>query len=80
MEETRKPAKRARHSEHQEGTCIRISSTSCLKLFMFITYIFLTLHVFFLSCLMPGPFTSTLLGKGRDLPDISIISIGSSEK
>ena len=35
---------------------------------------------FFLSCLMPGPLTSTPLGKGRDLPDISIISTGSSEK
>ena len=39
MEETRKPAKRARHSEDQEGTCIvciRIRSTSYLKFFMFI--------------------------------------------
>ena len=57
--------------------CIRIRSTSYLKFFMFIN---LPYTCFFLSCLMPGPLTSTPLGKGRDLPDISIISTGSSEK
>ena len=35
---------------------------------------------FFVVYLMPGPLTSTPLRKGRDLPDISIISTGSSEK
>lgn len=34
----------------------------------------------FLSCLMPGPLTSTPVGKGRDFHDISIISTGSREK
>ena len=38
MEETRTPAKRARHSEDQEGTCKRMSATSHLRLFMFISY------------------------------------------
>ena len=38
MEETRTPAKRARHSEDQEGTCKRMSATSHLKLFMCISY------------------------------------------
>lgn len=45
MEETRTPAKRARHSEDQEG-----------------------------------PLTSTPLGKGRDIRDISFISTGSREE
>jgi len=60
MEETCKPAKRARHSEHQEGTCIRISATSYLKLFMFITY-FSYLTRVFLSYLIPDHLTSTPL-------------------
>ena len=48
MEEIRKPAKRARHSEDQEGTCIRISATSYLKLnFHYLYFSYLTRVFFF---------------------------------